>query len=310
MKFTKALGSVALGLGSVAAAARGLRYDEELEPALAGEQDTYRWRGMDVAYAEGGDPDDPDIVLLHGINAAGSSGEWREVFGDLTADYHVIAPDLPGFGCSDRPPLRYSAALYEDFVHDFLQSFDAPTVVASSLSAAYAARATEHSNVDVSRFVLICPTTKAGPEPPKGPARELLRAPVVGEGIFRLLTSKPAIRYFNADHGYYQADAVDAEWTDYEWRTTHVEGARFAFASFISGFLNSDIDIGAILADLDVPTTIVWGRETAISPLADGRELANEAGAELVVFDRAKLLPHVEYPNKFLDVLRNSETAD
>ncbi|WP_430504497.1 alpha/beta fold hydrolase [Haloparvum sp. PAK95] len=310
MNLKQALGSVALGVGTAAAAARGLRYDEELEPALVGEQDTYRWRGMDVAYTEGGDPDDPDLVLLHGVNAAGSSGEWREVFGDLTADYHVVAPDLPGFGRSDRPPLRYSAALYEDFVHDFLQSFDDPTVVASSLSAAYAARAAEHGNVDVSRFVLICPTTKAGPEPPKGPARELLRAPVVGEGLFRLLTSKPAIRYFNADHGYYDANNITAEWTDYEWKTTHVEGARFAFASFVAGFLNSDIDLGETLAALDVPTTIVWGREAEVSPLADGKELADDAGAELVVFDRAKLLPHVEHPNKFLDALRNSETAD
>jgi len=310
MTLKKALGSVALGLGTVAAAVRGLRYDEELEPALVGEEDTYRWRGMDVAYTEAGDPDDLDLVLLHGINAAGSSGEWREVFGDLTADYHVIAPDLPGFGRSDRPPLRYSAALYEDFVHDFLQSFDDPTVVGSSLSAAYAARAAEHGNVDVSRFVLICPTTTAGPEPPKGPARELLRSPVVGEGLFRLLTSKPAIRYFNADHGYYDPTNITEEWTDHEWQTTHVEGARFAFASFIAGFLNSGIDLGETLADLDVPTTIVWGREAEVSPLADGKDLADEAGAELVVFDRSKLLPHVEHPNKFLDVLRNSETAE
>ena len=306
MKLRNLAGTALLSIGSIALANTGLRYDGELESPLVGNEETFRWRGMDVAYTEGGDPDDPDLVLLHGINAAGSSGEWREVFGDLTADYHVVAPDFPGYGRSDRPPLRYSAALYEDFVRDFLSTFDEPAVVASSLSAAYAAAA---DDVDFSGFVAICPTTRAGPSPPKSPVRELIRAPLVGEAVFNLISSKPSIRYFNADHGYDDPTNATEEWIEYEWRTTHVENARFAPASFVSGYLNSDIDLAAALADLDVPPTIVWGREAEVSPLTDGRELADAADVRLVVFDRAKLLPHVEHPNRFLETVRESLVA-
>ena len=131
MRLRNLAGTALLGVGAMAATNAGLRYEGELESPLVGDDGTFRWRGMDVAYTEGGDPEDPDLVLLHGINAAGSSGEWRETFGDLTADHHVVAPDLPGYGRSDRPPLRYSAALYEDFVGDFLAEFDEPAVVAS-----------------------------------------------------------------------------------------------------------------------------------------------------------------------------------
>ena len=306
MKLRNLAGTALLGIGSIALANTGLRYDGELESPLVGNEETFRWRGMDVAYTEGGDPDDPDLVLLHGINAAGSSGEWREVFGDLTADYHVVAPDFPGYGRSDRPPLRYSAALYEDFVRDFLSTFDEPAVVASSLSAAYAAAA---DDVDLSGFVAVCPTTRAGPNPPKSPVRELIRAPLIGEAVFNLVTSKPSIRYFNADHGYDDPTNATEDWIEYEWRTTHVENARFAPASFISGYLNSDIDLAAALAELDVPPTIVWGREAEVSPLTDGRELADAADVRLVVFDRAKLLPHVEHPNRFLETVRESLVA-
>ncbi|MFB6156848.1 MAG: alpha/beta fold hydrolase [Haloferacaceae archaeon] len=314
MKLRRALGYVALGAGALAAVNRGLRGSAgALEPPLDGVEHTFRWRGIDVAYTEAGDPSDPTLVCLHGMNAAGSSGEFRAVFDDLAAEYHVVAPDLPGFGRSDRPPLTYSAAFYEDVVAAFLAEFESPSVLASGLTAAYAVAAargdTQADAVDVERFVLVCPTAVAGPEPPKAWLRELLRAPLVGEGLFNLLVSKPSIRYFNADHGYYDVSKVSEGWLDYEWRTAHQENARFAVASFVAGHLNSDLDLGAALADLDVPTTLVWGREATVTPLASGRKLAETAGARLVVFDDAALLPHVEFPDAFVARVREA-TAD
>jgi pimeloyl-ACP methyl ester carboxylesterase len=293
------------GLAAVNAALAGRA--EPLEQPLSGADRTYRWRGMDVAYTEAGEPDAPTVVFLHGINAAGSSGEFRAVFDDLACDYHVVAPDLPGFGRSDRPSLQYSAALYEDFVADFLSEYDAPAVVVSSLTAAYVARALAdpYGDVSVSSLVAVCPTARGGPDRVTW-ARELLRAPVVGTALFNLLASKPSIRYFNADHGYYDMASVSDEWMAYEWQTAHQPNARFAPASFVSGFLNSDIDLGPALRKLDVPVTFVWGREADITPLSAGRDLAEEADARLVVIDDAKLLPHVEHPGAFLDVVRES----
>ncbi|KPN30810.1 acetoin dehydrogenase E2 subunit dihydrolipoyllysine-residue acetyltransferase [Halolamina pelagica] len=311
MKLRRALSFATLGIGAAAATNALLRRDAgDLPPALDGMQRTYRWRGMNVAYTEAGDPADPDLVLLHGVNAAGSSGEWRAVFEELAESYHVIAPDLPGYGRSDRPPVRYSAALYEAFVESFLGEFgddEGPAVIASSLSAAYAAEAAQ--TVPVSRFVLVCPTTTTGPGGGTW-VRELVRAPLVGEALFNAVTSKPAIDYFNADHGYADPDGPDEEWAEYEWRTAHQENARFAPAGFLAGDLDTDRDLGATLAALDVPTTIVWGRETEMTPVAEGEALARDAGAELLVFDRAKLLPHVERADAFLNYVLDGELPD
>lgn len=320
MKLRKIASVAALGVGAAAALNSRLHTDGPLEPPLMGDQETYRWRGMDIAYTEGGDPENPTLVLLHGVSAAASAGEWREVFGDLTADYHVVAPDLPGYGRSDRPALRYSATLYEDFVREFLAQYDEPGIIASSLSAAYVTSAVRNAVADAdtderdsslvpSGLVFVCPTTTAGPDPPKAWLRELVRTPLIGEALFNLAVSKPAIRYFNADHGYDDVAKLTDEWVDYEWQTSHVEGARFAPASFLSGFLNTDLDLGEALAevvDAGVPTSIVWGRESEISPLSDGRDLAMTSDATLYVFDRAALLPHVEFSNQFLDVVRET----
>jgi pimeloyl-ACP methyl ester carboxylesterase len=302
----KAAGLGLAAVGGVAAVNRTLAgRAAPLEPPLDGDHRTYRWRGLDVAYTEAGQGNAETLVLLHGINAAGSSGEFREVFDALAAEFHVVAPDLPGFGCSDRPPLQYSAALYEDFVADFLAEYESPAVLVSSLTTAYVASALSdpYGDVSASRLVAVCPTSRGGPDRVTW-ARELLRAPVVGEALFNLLTSKPSIRYFNADHGYYDMSSVTEAWMEYEWQTAHQPDARFAPASFVSGFLNSEVDLGDTLADLDVPVAFVWGREAEITPLSDGRDLAEEADARLVVIDDSKLLPHVEHPETFLEVVR------
>lgn len=307
MKLRNALGAAVGAVGTTALVNRVLQSRAgDFEPFLDGTQRTYRWRGFDVAYTEAGDPDDPDLVLLHGINAAASNHEFHAVFEQLAEEYHVIAPDLPGFGHTDRPPLLYSASLMTTFVRDFLadESEDA-TVVASSLTGAYAAMAARE--VDIAELVLICPTDSSmgGRSVPR---RSLVRAPVLGQAIYNLIGSKASIRHFHADHGYYNMDNLTDEVVDYEWKSAHQPGARFAPASFISGFLDPEEDLGDVLEELDVPITLVWGENADITPLSNGRVLADEADATLVVFGDSLLLPHVEHPGEFVDVVRG-ETA-
>jgi len=308
MRLRKVLGAVVGAVGATAAANRVLQSQADaFEPMLAGEQGTYRWRGFDVAYTEAGDPSDPDLVLFHGINAAASNHEFHTVFADLAEDYHVIAPDLPGFGHTDRPPLLYSASLYTAFVRDFIKdnTTDA-TVVASSLTGAYAASAAQEA--DVKELILICPTDSSMGSRNVG-LRSLLRAPVIGEAIYNLTVSKPSIRHFHADHGYYDMDNLTEEVVDYEWRSGHQPGARFAPASFVTGFLDPEDDLGEVLASLDVPVTLVWGEDADISPLSEGRDLAERADAMLVVFGDSQLLPHVEHPGEFVDVVNDRVTS-
>jgi pimeloyl-ACP methyl ester carboxylesterase len=57
--------------------------------------------GFKIFYREAGDPQDPAILLLHGFPT--SSHMFRNLIPELARQYHVIAPDLPGFGFSDAP---------------------------------------------------------------------------------------------------------------------------------------------------------------------------------------------------------------
>jgi pimeloyl-ACP methyl ester carboxylesterase len=304
MKLRNLLGVGAGTVGLTALANRLLTARSgDFEPYLDGDHGTYRWRGFDVSYTEAGDPEDRDLLLFHGINAAASSHEFWAVFDDLAAEYHVIAPDLPGFGHSDRPPLLYSASLYATFLTDAIEdlSDEPPVVVASSLAGSYAAMAARKS--EVKELVLACPTdTSMGGG--RTWLRALMRSPVLGQALYNLSVSKFSIRYFHDDHGYYDMNNLPDDIVDYEWQSAHQHGARFGPASFVSGFLDPDKDIGDALEAVDAPVTLVWGRDADITPLEDGRELAERVDARLVVFDNTLLLPHVEHPDDFLDVVR------
>ena len=65
---------------------------------------TYRTASVDglkVFYRESGDPKAPSVLLLHGFPT--SSHMYRELIPALADRYHVVAPDLPGFGFTDAP---------------------------------------------------------------------------------------------------------------------------------------------------------------------------------------------------------------
>jgi len=84
---------------------------------FAVEMQTMEIGGQTIAYREAGDPSKPTILLLHGFPT--SSHMFRELIPVLAEDYHVIAPDYPGFGASDMPPAgeyEYSFANAADTV--------------------------------------------------------------------------------------------------------------------------------------------------------------------------------------------------
>ena len=58
--------------------------------------------GLEVFYREAGDPAKPAILLLHGFPT--SSHMFRDLIPLLADRFHLVAPDLPGFGRTALPP--------------------------------------------------------------------------------------------------------------------------------------------------------------------------------------------------------------
>ncbi|MFT7614355.1 MAG: pimeloyl-ACP methyl ester carboxylesterase [Parvicellaceae bacterium] len=77
---------------------------------------TVEVNGVEIFYREAGKKDAPTILLLHGYPT--SSHMFRNLMADLADDYHLLAPDYPGFGNSEQPPMK-----------DFDYSFDNMAVI-------------------------------------------------------------------------------------------------------------------------------------------------------------------------------------
>ena len=56
---------------------------------------------VDIFYREAGDPSRPTILLLHGFPT--SSHMFRDLITELADEFHLIAPDYPGYGFSSMP---------------------------------------------------------------------------------------------------------------------------------------------------------------------------------------------------------------
>jgi len=100
--------------GSIIAAAGAFMFSlAGVTPAEAAQtlHKTIKVQNQDIFYREAGIEHEKTIVLLHGFPT--SSHMYRDLIPKLSEEYHVIAPDYPGFGNSSMPALS-----------DFEYSFD------------------------------------------------------------------------------------------------------------------------------------------------------------------------------------------
>jgi len=78
--------------------------------------------GAKIFYREAGNPSAPTVLLLHGFPT--SSHMFRNLIPKLVDDFHIIAPDLPGFGLSEVPNrkgLKYTFDYLAKIIGDFVK---------------------------------------------------------------------------------------------------------------------------------------------------------------------------------------------
>ena len=87
----------ATGLGSPTGATPHL--SDDAEPRIRYGTETIG--ELEIFYREAGDAGSPELVLLHGFPT--SSHMFRDLIDELADDFHLIAPDFPGYGLSSMP---------------------------------------------------------------------------------------------------------------------------------------------------------------------------------------------------------------
>nr|BBH93364.1 hypothetical protein KTA_15630 [Thermogemmatispora argillosa] len=280
-----ALASLLGALGaSVAVVWHRLLTPQLLESTLPGQARLYRWRHGHIFYKLAGPEQGPALVLWHAPGLAASAHELRELVALLTEQYgyRVYAPDLLGFGLSDRPALRYSGALYAELVGDFLREVvgQPALLVAQGTSCQYVLEAARRNPELCSGLALLWPEADRllGPQrlrrlkPLLAP---LARMPLLGLFAYCLLTTRLALRYLLAP-GQARSDL------DYRYATTHQFGAEYAARAWLANqlLLKADGDLRSPPGiSSSCPVLLVWadpGEEQGWLRLADQTSLVEQ----------------------------------
>lgn len=250
---------------------------------------TARGVRMRVLEAGAGEP----LVLVHGFLQSRLS--WDAVAGELSRTHHVVAPDLPGFGDSERPPperFRYGFDAFAESIADLAAALELGRVAVAGhgLGAGVALTlAAAHPHL-VSRLVLVSPVVY--------PAREPILVHVVGAPVLGGLVLKQAYGRAVFDR-HVRAQIYGGRRDDphagLHYAAFNTPAARqAAWATLVA--TRDTRPLVAKVPRVSAPTLVLWGRDDPGAHVAVGRRLARElAKGSLEVLECGRA-PHEEDP--------------
>ena len=262
--------------------------------------------GHRVAYRSAGSG--PAIVLVHGITS--TSATWERVMPYLATRFTVIAPDLLGHGQSAKPRGDYSLGAYASGVRDLIVSLghDSATFVGHSLGGGVVMQLAYQFPERCERLVLV----DSG-----GLGREvnvLLRAATLplSEVVLPVLASTRLLDAGRTVSRLFGRLGIRAGTDVAELAKGHASLADAEARAAFVHTLRTIVDPGGqrvnasdrLYLAQNVPFMLVWGERDPIIPVEHGRT-AHELvpSSRLEIFEHAGHFPHVDDPQRFLDVL-------
>lgn len=291
-------------LAAVVALRHMLDTPQQLESGLPGEARIYRWKQGHIFYTVLGAADAPPLLLLHTPEVGASAYEMRRIMELLAPYYRVYAPDLLGFGLSDRPRIAYAAETYTTLCRDFLAGVVAQpaTIVASRVSCNYAVTIAATEAALCERLILISPVALYGDEQKSALMSGLAQVPAVKSLLYPMLSTRLALHAMLAR----QRSSTEDVDLDHFYASAHQLGAEHALMALLAGKLTENV--AGQFEKARQPTLIIWG----VYELHGSRHITGPRGAskhvQVELFQNAGLAVHTEYPDEVVaTILRWSQ---
>jgi pimeloyl-ACP methyl ester carboxylesterase len=268
--------------------------------------------GVRIYYITEGDPQNPPVVLIHGLN--GSTVNWRSTVPALAdAGFYTIAVDLPPFGLSDKDTsLNYTHKQMAAWVIGLMDELgiESASVIGHSMGGLVTTYvATDYpQRVDKLGFVsggLFSLIEDAGFDlSGANPLSEALAnvdpdSPLINAILRRLLNRNFAESSLRA--AVYDESIITPELIDANARPVQVEGATAGFLAF-ARTEQSEAPTIEELAQVaaDMPTFVAWGAQDQVVPVRLGQLMRdNLPDVTYVTYERVGHLPMDEVPDMF-----------
>ena len=246
--------------------------------------------GNKIRYLEEGTSKN-NIVLLHGL---GSHAErWERVIPYLSKKYRVIAPDIIGFGYSDKPSVDYTPEFFVKFVFDFLETLgiDKTVLIGSSLGGQIATDCAATQSKSLAKIVLVSPSGTMKVSNPTLDAYTMAA----------LYPTKNTVR--TAYEMMSGSDKIEPQTIEHFIERMLQPNAKMVFMSTILCLRHAPT-IREKLAKISSPTLVVWGRKDTMIPLEYSKDFVlSIKNCKFVVMEDCSHRPHSEAPKKFSKVV-------
>jgi len=287
-----------LGMGLVGGLALALRYaakkaasrfiPDSISPAIFATRVSQTTYGEMVYHTAGaGEP----LVFLHGIYLGAASYGWSKVYPHFTSHWQVVAPDLIGFGESQRPSTaldanQHACALREFF---FEVSGGRPvTVVASDISATLALLTASKHPESIARLILYQPQnpmTSGNRRRPPG-VGWLGRVPLFREFIYRnYLANESFLKSWICRFGLSHPEHLTEEMLSVMTTFAQQYGAHHAILGLFNGKLS--FPLYQRLSSILQPVTVLWPGESPLFPFEQGEKMVR-----LLPRGNLQIVPH------------------
>ena len=255
-------------------------------------QDFVKVKGNRVRFLEDGLSKSKHVLFLHGLGA--SAERWGRVIPIFAKHFHVVAPDIIGFGYSDKPEVSYTIPFFSDFVKGFANALGMwhLNLIGASLGGHIAAEVAITSKNMIEKLVLVTPA---------GIMKE--STPVLNYYIAAAMypTFENAKKAFEKMAG--NPKAVDIVYAKDFVNRMQLPNAKYAFMSSIMGSKAAP-DLSGRLGRIEAPTLIVWGEKDRMIPVRyAGNFQSKIKSSQLAIIKSSGHTPYFEKPEVFSDIV-------
>ena len=254
------------------------------------------------------------VLFIHGLGSSGYM-EWRFNLEPAAAGHRVYAPDLPGFGRSEKPRASYGIPYFTRFVDSYMESrgLRNVAVVAASLGGRVALELALKHPDRVGRLVLV--NSLGLGRPSVHMTYGLITLPRVGETVMRAARSAlnwappPMIRRVAGRYIGASADlerTMDDQYLEHLRELYAAQGYHDAYLATLRSLVNpkslfgADYDLTKRLPSIKVPVHLIWGADDPLFPVSHAtRAHAAIPDCRLTVIEGAGHTPQAERPEEF-----------